>query len=117
MAFVVAPNPEGSSVFVGLDIHTPVSFILESNIAGSAAANRNLHGGRQSLGQRLSVIVDSQASTIDGEIVCRRDRESPTILEGTVLDQLGVDATVTGVVDVLLLSMTADEEELTVPTS
>ena len=108
VAFVVAPDPEGSSVLVGLDIHAPVAFILEPNLAGSAAANRDLHGGRQGLGQRLSVIVDSQASTIDWEVVCRRDRESPTVLEGTVLDQLGVDATVTGIVDVLLSSMTAN---------
>ena len=117
VAFVVAPDPEGSSVLVSFDIHTPVALILETNFAGSAVANRDLHGGRQGLGQRLSVIVDSQASTIDWEVVCRRDRESPTVLEGTVLDQLGVDATVTGIVDVLILSMSANKEELTISTS
>lgn len=89
---------------MGLDVHAPVTLILKANLANSAVANRDLHRCRQSLGKRLSAIVDSKAGTVDGEVVCCGDWEGLAVLESTVLNQLRVNSTITGVVDILATS-------------
>jgi hypothetical protein len=45
--------------------------------------------------------MDTQVCAVDGEIVCRRNRVILAVLERAILNQLGVDASITRVVDVL----------------
>jgi hypothetical protein len=45
--------------------------------------------------------VNAQFSAVDGEVVRRRNRVVRAVLERAVLDQLGVDASITRIVDVL----------------
>jgi hypothetical protein len=60
-----------------------------------------VHRRRKSIGEWLIQELNAESSVVDGEVVVCVDRERRTVLESTVLDQLGIDATVTGVVDVL----------------
>jgi hypothetical protein len=63
-------------------------------------------------------LLDRKVGAIDGKIMGCGDWELLAVLEGPVLDQFGVDATVTGVVDVLYkVSERIDTQRNVNPTS
>jgi hypothetical protein len=45
--------------------------------------------------------LNAKSGVIDGEVVVRGDWELFAVLKSSVLDQLGVDSSITGVVDIL----------------
>jgi hypothetical protein len=60
-----------------------------------------VHRRGKRLRERLIQKLDVEGSIVDSKVVFRGDGVRFAKLEGTVLDQLGVDATITGVVNVL----------------
>jgi hypothetical protein len=100
-AVVRTLHPEGAGVLLLLDVHAPVTLVLEANET-SAVRRANTHRSGESIGQWLAQELDAQARAIDGLVVVGVHRVVVAELEGAVLDELGVDTAVSTVVDVLV---------------
>lgn len=100
-AVVGALDPEGPRVLLLADRDPPVPVVLEADSARAVASGRDPQRCRQGLGERGVEELDAEVGAIDREVMCRGDRKLRAVLERAVLDELGVDAPVPGVVDVL----------------
>lgn len=100
-ALVGTLHPERPGVGLLLHVHAPVSVVGEANDATARLARRNIHRSGQHLGERGVELVDGELRAVDRGVSVQRDREGLAVLEGAVPDQLGVEAAIAGVVDVL----------------
>jgi len=92
---------------VALDVHTPVAIVGEANDVGglhdgAARSWRHIEGRGQRLGQRRAEILERQGRSVDGMPSVQRQWVFFAELKGPVADQLGIDAAIARVVDVLL---------------
>jgi hypothetical protein len=60
-----------------------------------------VHRRGKRLRERLIQKLDAEGSVVDSKVMVGVDREHFAELEGAVLDQLCVNTTITGIVDVL----------------
>lgn len=102
-SLVVALDVEGPGVLLTLDAHAPVSVVGKTNLLRRLLRNRDVHGGRQGRGERLRKLLEAELGAIDGRPAIESDWVTGLVagLKSTVADELGVDATIAGVVNVL----------------
>ena len=94
-------HPEGTGVLLLLDVHAPVTLVLEANET-SAVRRADTHRSGECIRQWLAQELNAQAGAVDGLVVIGVHRVVVAELEGAVLDELGVDTAIATVVDVLV---------------
>ena len=99
-ARVGALDVEGARVLLGPDIHAPETAVGEPGRL--SRAGDDVQRVRQGSRERLSELLHRELGPADGGPRVQRDRILLRRLEGTVLDEFGIDAAVTRVVDVLV---------------
>lgn len=101
-------DPEVACVCVFLDGDTPVAGVGKSNLAGGAGGHIDAHDFGEGRGERVGG-VDGEGDAADGGVGSEIGRGA---LETVVAEELSVDTTVTGVVDILwFVSMLNDKWE------
>lgn len=101
-AIVSTIHPEGSRVLLDADVHTPVSIVQEADGA-RGVARRHVDGDGQGIREGRFEFLKLEFRIVDRVPSRQRQGESLAVLEGSVADELGVDATFSGVVDVLFV--------------
>jgi hypothetical protein len=94
-------DPEGASVLLLLDIHSPVPLVEETNLLGLALSRLDVHGNGESVGKRGVETVEGELSIVDRSPARERNRVFLAVLESSVADEFSVDAAITGVVNIL----------------
>lgn len=116
VTLVLTSNVEATSVLLPLDIHTPKPSIGQANLlplgvlalALALLGVGDIDGVRQRRGKGLGKLLKGKSSATDGAPVVEVGGELLTPLERAVGDELGVNAAVAGVVDILFaVSMSA----------
>ncbi len=87
--------------------NSPVAVVLEANNACSLR-RLDTHRSRQSIGIRK--LVDAEFCAINAMIAIRAHRVFSRVLESSVADQFGIDATVARVVDIFVQEAVAGVE-------
>ncbi|KFH43673.1 hypothetical protein ACRE_055500 [Hapsidospora chrysogenum ATCC 11550] len=107
-AIITTVHPETARVSLLGDVHTPVAVVdqtdavlrMQAAVVGRAGAHS--HGYGQGLRQRCVEAVEGEVCAVEGRPAREGDGVGLAVLEGAVADELGVDAAVAGVVDVLV---------------